>query len=95
MNNKQINLLIEFILLFNLFHYLNQTGERPFICHYENCNKGFITKSNLKAHMCKHTGIKPFICNFENCKKTYTRKCRFKIHLRMHVYRYNEYYIII
>jgi len=36
------------------------TGERPFVCNFEDCGKGFITKGHLKTHYLIHSGEKPF-----------------------------------
>lgn len=60
-----------------------QTGERPFVCTFEGCQKEFITKGHLKTHELIHSGDRPYTC--EKCDKSYSRSGRLKIHLRTHV----------
>eukprot|EP00041_Stephanoeca_diplocostata_P005304 m.59410 g.59410 ORF g.59410 m.59410 type:complete len:524 (+) comp15696_c0_seq1:385-1956(+) len=58
------------------------TGELPFICRNENCQKAFVKKSRRDRHEKIHTGIKPHKC--PKCSKAYQRKEDLKVHLRSH-----------
>lgn len=51
---------------------LLQTGEKPFICPFDNCDKTFTEKGNLKTHIRIHSGEKPYVCSFEGCDKSFT-----------------------
>jgi uncharacterized Zn-finger protein len=53
-------------------------------CTYENCNKVFSTKGNLKAHELLHQE-RNFTCNFEGCGKSYVNERRLEVHSRTHV----------
>eukprot|EP01084_Bolivina_argentea_P118129 209656_1 len=51
-------------------HEKVHTNERPFDCHYNNCNKAFKRNSTLIQHINEvHKKLKPFKCN--ECDKGY------------------------
>lgn len=58
------------------------TGDRPFTCSFDGCDKSFITKGHLQTHILIHTGEKPYQC--KTCGKQYARSGRLKIHERTH-----------
>jgi len=55
-------------------HMKRHTGERPFLCPWEDngiaCGRKFGEKSTLKRHLRIHTGEKPFRCSFQ-CVESY------------------------
>ncbi|XP_047099998.1 zinc finger and SCAN domain-containing protein 22-like isoform X1 [Schistocerca piceifrons] len=54
--------------------------ERPFECQL--CQKRFVRKHHLQAHLRSHSGIKPFNCPL--CGKALSSKQSVGIHLRQH-----------
>lgn len=58
-------------------------GERPYICDYPGCNRGFTQSGQLKTHQRLHTGERPFICSVPNCGMRFTHANR---HCPMHVH---------
>ncbi|KAF2894911.1 hypothetical protein ILUMI_11266 [Ignelater luminosus] len=56
------------------------TGEKPFPC--EVCDKRFVRKQHLTAHMRNHTGEKPYVCPY--CGRAFSASSSFSIHKRTH-----------
>ncbi|KAJ7987921.1 hypothetical protein DPEC_G00318260 [Dallia pectoralis] len=63
-------------------HNLIHTGERPFKCNYDSCEKGFRSKAELTIHMRYHTGERPFRCNV--CGKGFVQANFLTTHYRTH-----------
>jgi uncharacterized Zn-finger protein len=54
-------------------------SESCFKCPFENCNKSFSKKPNLKSHLVSHSGVRPYGC--QQCGMPFMRKHDLKRHL--------------
>lgn len=60
------------------------TGEKPFRCEYEGCDRRFANSSDRKKHSHVHATDKPFYCRYDGCDKSYTHPSSLRKHLKMH-----------
>jgi uncharacterized Zn-finger protein len=58
------------------------TGEKPFKCNFENCEKTFKAYGHLSDHLKRHYNIKPFTCS--SCNSSFSRKNTLKTHMMIH-----------
>lgn len=62
----------------------SHTGDRPFQCDFDDCNKAFATGYGLKSHRRIHTGEKPYPCINEQCDKAFKTSGDLQKHMRTH-----------
>ena len=60
-------------------HVHSHTGYKPFPCPYPGCDKGFVTKEQLKNHETTHTKSRKFKC--DQCGKAFAVKSALTTHI--------------
>ena len=65
-------------------HERAHTGEKPFKCTFDDCEKAFATGYGLKSHTRTHTGEKPYKCLHEDCRKAFKTSGDLQKHIRTH-----------
>ena len=60
------------------------TGEKPFKCEYEGCDRRFANSSDRKKHSHVHTSDKPYNCKIKGCDKSYTHPSSLRKHMKVH-----------
>ncbi|KAH6913544.1 hypothetical protein BKA70DRAFT_1096559, partial [Coprinopsis sp. MPI-PUGE-AT-0042] len=52
-------------------HIRSHNEEKPFVCHWPGCGKGFARQHDCKRHEQLHTNYRPFTC--EGCNRQFAR----------------------
>ena len=60
------------------------SGEKPYICPFEGCNKAYSNSSDRFKHVRTHQEEKPYICKMPGCNKRYTDPSSLRKHVRTH-----------
>lgn len=60
------------------------SGEKPFKCEYEGCDRRFANSSDRKKHSHVHTSDKPYNCRVAGCDKSYTHPSSLRKHMKVH-----------
>ena len=59
------------------------TGERPYVCDWENCSKSFARSDELSRHKRMHTGEKRYECPL--CDRRFMRSDHLAKHAKRHL----------
>ena len=61
------------------------TGEKPFKCEFEGCDRRFANSSDRKKHSHVHTSDKPYNCKVRGCDKSYTHPSSLRKHMKVRI----------
>lgn len=59
-------------------------ADRPFVCSFKECSRGFKRLEHLKRHLKMHTGEKPFKCSYPGCNRMFSRSDNLHSHYKIH-----------
>ncbi|CAI6346204.1 unnamed protein product [Macrosiphum euphorbiae] len=60
------------------------TGEKPYVCSVNGCNKAYSNTSDRFKHTRTHFIEKPYACRVESCLKRYTDPSSLRKHAKSH-----------
>ncbi|KAH0517261.1 Zinc finger protein ZIC 5 [Microtus ochrogaster] len=60
------------------------SGEKPFKCEFDGCDRKFANSSDRKKHSHVHTSDKPYYCKIRGCDKSYTHPSSLRKHMKVH-----------
>ncbi|EDW04441.1 GH12994, partial [Drosophila grimshawi] len=58
------------------------SGEKPYKCHYEGCQKAYSNSSDRFKHTRTHSMKKPYMCKVSGCQKRYTDPSSLRKHVK-------------
>lgn len=61
------------------------SGEKPFKCEHEGCDRRFANSSDRKKHSHVHTSDKPYNCRINGCDKSYTHPSSLRKHMKVSI----------
>jgi len=65
------------------FFFFLISGEKPFQCEFEGCDRRFANSSDRKKHSHVHTSDKPYNCKVRGCDKSYTHPSSLRKHMKV------------
>ena len=75
------------LLKIQIFYYVYIlyifAGEKPYTCHFPECQWRFARSDELTRHYRKHTGAKPFKCKV--CERCFARSDHLALHMKRHL----------
>jgi hypothetical protein len=73
----------ETVLIYYLFFF--SSGEKPFKCEFDGCDRRFANSSDRKKHSHVHTSDKPYNCKIRGCDKSYTHPSSLRKHMKVFI----------
>ena len=71
------------VCLLYFFFGRGVTGEKPFKCEFDGCDRRFANSSDRKKHSHVHTSDKPYNCKVRGCDKSYTHPSSLRKHMKV------------
>ena len=72
---------------------LTFSGEKPFKCDFDGCDRRFANSSDRKKHSHVHTSDKPYNCKVRGCDKSYTHPSSLRKHMKVSKHKTTNIYL--
>jgi zinc finger protein GLIS2 len=66
------------------------SGEKPYVCPYEGCDKAYSNASDRFKHIPTHKEARPYACKKPGCLKNYTDPSSLRKHMKTQSHYYKR-----
>lgn len=82
-------------MFLNISIFFIISGEKPFKCEHEGCDRRFANSSDRKKHSHVHTSDKPYNCRVNGCDKSYTHPSSLRKHMKVSIFQSKQIFLFL